>query len=354
MSREKSKSLLFNLTNAYGVPGHEDPVRSIFKSELAESGELNVDPLGNFYCRQSNSARPHIAIDCHMDEVGFMVQSITPDGFIKILGLGGWSASSLVSQPVVVLGSKEPIKGIYGSIPPHFKKTGGKPPTLEDLYIDLGAESREMVEDWGIRLGSAVCPDVQARESNHPDRIIGKAFDNRVGCSVCIETAQATKGSNRNLTYIASVQEEGGLRGATVAGQTVEPEMAIVLEGTPADDTPESLSENSQGILGKGVQIRCYDPTHLANPRLVDWTVSLAKEAGIPFQLAVRRSGGTNAGRYHLAHKGVPTVVLGVPSRYIHSHLSMIDLKDYEATCALTKLLTERFDGEALKSVLPS
>lgn len=354
MSTSDSRKLLFELSNAHAVPGFEDEVRSIFREKTNAYGELSVDRIGNFYCRRTKKNRPHIAVDCHMDEVGFMVQSIMPDGYIKVLGLGGWSTTNLAAQPVVVIGKKGKIPGIFGSIPPHFlKDRKSTVPGMEEMYIDIGADNEQTVREWGIRPGTPVCPDVQARDSRNPDRILGKAFDNRVGCAVCIETAKSTSKSPANVTFVGAAQEEGGLRGATVSSRISNVDVAIILEGTPADDTPGISSTMSQGVLGKGVQIRCYDPTHIANSKLVDWVIYLAECGKIPYQVAVRRTGGTNAGRYHLAGSGIPTVVLGVPARYIHSHQGMIDLNDYQATCALTKLIVEKMDNASFQSILP-
>jgi len=353
MSISKSIQLLTELSNAHAVPGAETEVRSIFRDRLEKTGEFSVDRIGNFYLNRKNKGKPHLAVDCHMDEVGFMVQSITPDGYLKVLGLGGWSTTTLPAQRVVALGSNGKITGIFGSLPPHFLKDNSATPGMEDLFVDVGARNEAEVRDWGIRPGTFVCPDVIVSASRNPKRLMGKAFDNRAGCAACIETALNTVDAQANVTFIGAVQEEGGLRGATVSSANHDIDLAIVLEGTPADDAPGMFSPTSQGVLGKGVQIRCYDPTHIANAKLVDYVVTLAESLKIPFQIAVRRSGGTNAGRYHLAGNGIPTIVLGVPARYIHSHQSMIDLDDYAATCRLTEALVRTIDSEIYESLLP-
>jgi len=352
---KQSAELLTELSNAHAVPGMEQEVRQIFKQRLNAAGTLEIDRIGNVYCQINNADHPHCVVDCHMDEVGFMVQSITPDGFLRVVGLGGWSALTLPSQPVVVIGGSGKIPGVFGSVPPHFQKSAAKEnPKLEDLYIDIGATDADMVRQWGIRPGSFVCPDTKLQQTHHDKRLIGKAFDNRVGCGICIESALALKDAPIHATFVGSVQEEGGLRGATISSRLCDADVAIVLEGTPADDTPGGAGATAQGKLGKGVQIRCFDPTHVANAQLVDWAVGLAEKKSIPFQLAVRRSGGTNAGRYHLASKGIPTLVLGVPSRYIHSHRSMIDLDDYVATRELCIELVKALNADLLKAILPS
>lgn len=350
-----SLSLLTELSNAHSVPGREDEVRAIFKENLSKIGNIKIDSMGNIYCERKNQDLPLIAVDCHMDEVGFMVQSITPEGFLKVLGLGGWSTLNLSAQPVVVFTQTGKIPGVFGSVPPHFLKGVDKGlPKIEDLSIDIGATSAAEVKEWGVRPGSFVCPDVQLRATNNPKRLLGKAFDNRVGCGICIESALETKDLDLNATFVGSVQEEGGLKGAKISSNVASPDVAIILEGTPADDTPGTKSATSQSILGSGVQIRCYDPTHLANSKLVDWVIDLAEQQDIPHQIAVRRSGGTDAGSYHLSGSGIPCIVLGVPSRYIHSHQSVIDVDDYHATKTLCVAILKEFNHQALKEILPS
>jgi putative aminopeptidase FrvX len=353
METPNTHSLLQELSNAHGVPGFEDEVRAIFRRELAQSGEASVDRMGNFFLKRTSARAPHIVVDSHMDEVGFLVQSITPDGFLRVVGLGGWNPATLPAQPVVVITSKGKVPGIFGSIPPHFLKGNSNTPEMDSLYVDVGASSEAMARSWGIRKGLAICPDIVCRPSAHPERIIGKAFDNRAGCSACIEVAKMTLGMDLQTTFVGSVQEELGLRGANVVGQSLRADLALVLEGTPADDAPGHYASSSQSVLGRGVQIRCFDPTHLANFRLVEWAIEVAEQHSIPYQLAVRRNGGTNAGRYHLDPSGVPTVVLGVPTRYIHSHSSLLDLGDYKAMRDLCSALLTTTTKEVYESLLP-
>jgi endoglucanase len=180
--------------------------------------------------------------------------------------------------------------------------------------------------------------------------LLAKAFDNRVGCALCIEAAQLAEKHPNTIFASGSVQEEVGTRGAMASVSLIDPDVAIVLECPPADDTPGFSRDEAQGALGRGVQIRAYDPTMIANPRFVEFAVRVAEENGIPHQLTVRQSGGTNAARIHVHERGVPTVVLGVPARYIHAHAGILHLDDYEAALRLVLAMLARLDGELVAS----
>ena len=185
------------------------------------------------------------------------------------------------------------------------------------------------------------------------DWYMAKAFDNRVGMAGAIQAGQMLADSSRpnRIILAGTVQEEVGLRGAKTAAVHSRPDVAIILEGPPADDTPGFSRADSQGRLGGGVQIRLFDPSAIMNPRLAELAIRTAKEEGIPHQVTVRRSGGTDAGSFHLSQSGVPCVVLGVPARYIHSHNAVIDVNDYLHMVALASALVRRLDEETVKGL---
>jgi endoglucanase len=219
--------------------------------------------------------------------------------------------------------------------------------TIDQLFIDIGANSaREAVENFGVSLGDPIAPVSAFTAMTCPDWFMAKAFDNRVGMAATIQAGQILSQSphpNR-LILCGTVQEEVGLRGARTAAFHAKPDVAIVLEGPPADDTPGMPRADCQGRLGGGVQIRMFDPTAIANPRLARLAIETAQAEGIPHQITVRRSGGTDAGSFHLANDGIPSLVLGVPARYIHSHNAIIDVNDYLHLLALTVALVRRLD----------
>lgn len=348
--REKAVSLLRELTEAHAVPGHEDEVRAIFADELADRGELSTDGMGSVFCRAGGEG-PRVMVAGHMDEVGFMVQNITPDGFIQFLALGGWWEHHLLAQRVEIrTGEGRKILGVVASKPPHFLAESQRRQVLgiEQLFIDVGAVSRGQVTDeFGIRLGDPIAPVSVFSPMAADDWYMAKAFDNRVGMAATIQCGLLAGGEDRanELWLAGTVQEELGLRGARAAVRYARPAVAIVLEGPPADDTPGFSRADSQGRLGGGVQIRLFDSSALGNPRFARLAEQVAIEEGIPYQVTVRRTGGTDAGSIHLGNHGVPCVVLGVPSRYIHSHNAIIDLNDYLHMVALTRALVRRLDA---------
>lgn len=344
---ERALSLLETLTQADAVPGFETATRDILRDELSSAGEILHDRMGGIVCRKAGTETgPKVMLDCHLDEVGFIVQHVTPQGFLKFLPLGGWWGHLLPSQRLRVHGASGPVMGVIGSTPPHFLPADRRTQVLEikDMFIDVGAQTAEEVHSWGIRPGAWAVPWSPFTRLKNEKMLLAKAFDNRVGCALAIETVHRV-GSHPNTLFAAgSTQEEVGTRGAAVTVNLIEPDVAIVLEGPPADDVLGFNPDESQGALGAGVQIRAYDPSMIANPRLVDLAVSTAREKGIAHQVTVRASGGTDAGRIHIHGRGVPTVVIGVPARYIHGHTSIIHIDDYLAARELVVELVSRLD----------
>ena len=219
---------------------------------------------------------------------------------------------------------------------------------LDSMFVDIGATSRDEVLQMGIQLGDPVAPRTSFEPMARKGRYLAKAFDNRVGMAAVVEAGQklATLKRSNHLLLAGSVQEELGLRGARTLARHARPDVAVILEGTPADDTPGFQQDESQAVVGEGVQVRMHDPSAIMNPGLAQLALETAEKEKIPCQLAVRRGGGTDAGEMHLSGEGVPSIVLGVPARYIHSHNSIIDLSDYRAmvdlSVALIKQLTVR------------
>jgi endoglucanase len=349
----KAVSLLQELTDAHSVSGHEEEVRAIFARELKDRGTLSTDRTGSVFCELDGSG-PRVLIAGHMDEVGFLVQNITPDGFLQLQPVGGWWEHVLLAQRVEIRtrGGKK-ILGVISSKPPHFLPEAVRKQVMaiDQMFVDIGAASRHEVEyEFGIALGDPVAPSSLFTALEKPGLYMAKAFDNRVGMAGAILAGQILAGGNRQNKVIlaGTVQEEVGLRGAKTAANLIKPDVALILEGPPADDTPGFSRADSQGRLGGGVQIRLYDPSAIMNPRLAELAIRTAREENIPHQVTVRRSGGTDAGSFHLANDGIPSVVLGVPARYIHSHNAIIDIDDQMHLVALAVALTRRLDAETV------
>jgi putative aminopeptidase FrvX len=336
MSEEKERAirLLGRLTQAHGAPGYEDEVRRIFREEL--SGEIHTDKMGNIACRKKGSAEtPVVMLESHMDEVGFVVQAITASGLIKFMPLGSWWAHTLPGLRVRIRTREGvDIVGVVGAKPPHFLESGEreKLQKIENMFIDVGAGSgSEVRESFGIRLGDSIVPESSFVQMHHEDLLMGKAFDDRVGVALTIQSLQLLDGITHpnNVWGVGAVQEEIGTRGAQTAVFDVNPDVAIVLEGPPADDLPDVSDDERQGALGRGVQIRLLDPSAIANRKLARYVVEIAEQMGINHQIAVRKSGSTDARTISLYRSGVPTIVLGVPARYTHTQNGILNIQDY-------------------------
>lgn len=352
-------ALLKELTDAHSVPGYEEEVRAIFADELGQiEGTLDTDKQGSIFLEQESPTGPRVLIAGHMDEVGFRVQHITPSGFIKFVPVGGWWPHTLLSQRVIVRNSiGEKILGVIASTPPHFlpESQRSKVLPIDSLFVDIGASSAEEVRKaFGIKLGDPIAPATEFTQMNKPNHYLAKAFDNRVGMACAIQATQILASGTptpNTLISAGTVQEEVGLRGAKSLANKVKPDVAIILEGPPADDTPGFNPSERQGALGQGVQIRLHDPSAIMNPRLTDLVVNTAEREGIRHQVTVRSSGGTDAGSFSWSNEGIPCVVLGVPSRYIHSHNSMINIQDYLDMVNLTTALVRTLDQQTTDSL---
>lgn len=350
--------IIEELSNAFGPSGFEDDVVKIIK-KYTTGFETEADSMNNVYSKlKGNSGnRPVIMLDCHSDEVGFMVQAITPKGLLSFLPLGGWVATNVPAHPVLIQNSRgKLIKGITTSRPPHFIKESDrdKKLVLDDIYIDIGATSRkEVIDVFEIEPGNAVAPDVNFYYNKNNGVMLGKAFDNRMGCLCIIEVMERLKSKKLNIDVIGAfaAQEEVGTRGAEVTARMVRPDLAIVFEGSPADDIYYD-EFTAQGCLKKGTQIRHLDKSMVSNPHFIAFAKQIAKEKNIPYQSAVRAQGGTNAGKIHVSNKGVPTLVLGIPVRYAHTHYCYSAEFDIDATVDLAVEVIKNLTDDKIKELL--
>lgn len=352
---KESISLLTKLTEAHAVPGFEDEVRAVFLEELEGVGDCKTDQLGSVSCDLGGKG-PKLLISGHMDEVGFRVQAITKSGFIKMVNVGGWWGHVLLAQAVIVKTQKgKKIEGIISSKPPHFLPDNEKKNVLalSQMFVDIGANSEAEAKKMGIKLGDPIAPKSEFRELSSKGKFVAKAFDNRIGMAGAIQAGKTATKKRKNQLFVAgTVMEEVGLRGAKTLANQINPDVAIVLECAPADDTPGFDLDTSQAVLGGGVQIRLHDPTAIMSPKLVSWIEGLCVKNKIKYQLAVRTSGGTDAGSFHLANEGIPTIVLSVPARYIHSHNSIMQMSDYSELIKLIKEIVATFDQKVFNQLI--
>jgi len=352
MSERESRTLLERFSRAAGPPGAEDEIRGLVREALESVGTIGYDRLGSILCsRRGTADAPRVVLDSHLDEVAFMVQSVAADGSLAFVPLGGWWGHVLLGQRVEILAEGAKIPGVIGSKPPHFLAASEREKVLkpENMYVDVGASNREQIATLGIRVGDAIVPEADFRDMAVEGVVSGKAFDNRSGVALMCEAMAVLAGRQHPNTLIGvgAVQEELGGRGAGTANELARPDVALVLECSPADDLPGQ--KDRQAALGHGPQIRHFDPTAISNRRLVRFVEQVAGEIGVEVQMAVRRTGGTDAGQIHRVHHGVPTVVIAVPARYIHSHVSLLQLADYRAALKLVVELVTRLDAERVQ-----
>lgn len=354
--REQTLRLLQELTESLGVPGFEEPVREVMRRYLSRYGEVSTDNLGSIMAVHHGSAQhPRILVAGHMDEIGFMVSSVTDEGFIRFQTLGGWWEQVMLAQRIVVMGKNGPVPGVIGSKPPHILSPDDRKKVVEkkEMFIDVGASGRTEVEALGIRPGDPIVPDGRFTLVGGGRRAMAKAFDDRVGCALAVEVLRrcAESGHPNTLVVAGTVQEEVGLRGATTVVESAEPDVAFAVEVAIAGDTPGVKPEEAQSKLGKGPAITLYDASMVPHRRLRDFVIETAEKAGIPYQFDVMPGGGTDAGRFHIWRRGVPALVIGVPSRYIHTGASIIDLQDFEAAAALVTEVVRRLDADAVAQI---
>jgi len=353
---DKTTLLLKELTEASGVSGHEMEIRALVEKRLAGLGALEKDKIGSLICRQTGSAKtPVVMIAGHMDEIGFMVKLISKEGFLKFVPLGGWFDQVLLGQRVIVKTSKGDVPGVIGAKPPHLLPPEEREKVVpkKDMYIDIGASSKEEVEQAGVRPGDPVIPRADFVELAGGKTYLSKAFDDRVGVALVIQALEALKaeGHPNTVCGVATVMEEVGVRGATTSVEAVNPDVAIVLESDIAGDVPGITEDQSAVKLGKGAAIVLYDARMIPNLRLRDLMVDTARTLNIPWQFSAVEGGATDGAAIHLHKTGVPTVVIGVPARHIHSHSAIIHRDDYDAALKLITAVLRKLDSTAVAAL---
>ncbi|MFQ6102096.1 MAG: M42 family metallopeptidase [Anaerolineae bacterium] len=353
---DQTQQLLQELTDAHGVPGYEAEVRALVRRYVEPLGTIERDHIGSLICRQGE-AGPRVMLAGHMDEVGFMVQHVTEEGFLKFHPLGGWWDQVLLGQQVIVKTHKGDLWGIIGAKPPHMLSQDERKKMVEkkDMYIDIGATSKEEVEEAGVRLGDPVVPATTFQVLANGKSYMGKAFDDRVGVALAVDTLRHfSQASHPNVLYgVATVMEEVGTRGARTSAEVVNPDVAIILEVDICGDVPGIKPEESNIKLGVGPSLSLLDARMIPNLGLRDLVIETAKELGISLQFSTMTGGATDGAQIHLHHTGVPTVVLGVPARHIHSHAAIIHRDDYDRALQLLVAVVEKLDEETVAELAP-
>lgn len=341
---EARLQLIKDLTDLHGVSGFEEPVKYYIKERMEKLTEISYDNLGSIICKkQGTDSEPKIMLPGHMDEIGFLVSSITKDGYLKFIPLGGWWDQVMLAHPVLVKTSKGDIPGVIGSTPPHLLDAKQREKVVEKktMFIDVGAESKEEAMDkFGIRPGDVIIPESIFTIMHNPNYIRAKALDDRLGVALFMEVIeQLAKTEHPNTVYgVGTVQEEVGLRGAQTSTDVIKPDINFTLDVGIAGDTPGLENLHIDVKLGKGPIMLLADASMIPHRTLRDFVIDTANSLNIPLQFATMMGGGTDAGAIHKHGRGVPSISFGIPTRYIHSHTGMFHREDYEN---LLKLLVE-------------
>ncbi len=353
---DETEKLLKALTEATGVTGYETEVRSIIRQYFQSLGEIISDKIGSLICRQGgDAAEPRVVLAGHMDEVGFMVKHITKEGFIRFTPLGGWWDQVLLAQRVLIKTNKGDVIGTIGAKPPHLlaEEERKKPVEKKEMYIDIGATSQTEVEEAGVRVGDPIVPLSEFTILANSKTYLAKAFDDRVGCALTIVALQKlAKQKHPNTIFgVATAQEEVGARGAITSVELVNPDAAIILEVEIAGDVPGIKPEESAVKLGGGPALLAYDARMIPNVKLRDLVIDTAKKLGIPLQVSAMEGGATDGGPIHLHKSGVPTVVLAVPTRHIHSHSAILHRDDFDRTVELLTAVIQKLDKRTVDTL---
>jgi endoglucanase len=348
-------SLLQSLSDAPGPPGAEDPVRAIMVAEMKplSTAPIRYDGMGSVIAELGSSG-PRIMIDAHMDELGGMVRRIGPNGQLTMQMLGGWLDQALVDQRWIILTSKGPVHAVTGIRDIHVitpaERTAVAP--RESIFLDTGATSPAEAAALGIEPGDPVVPDSPFLILNNTGDYLGKAWDDRIGCAVLVQAMQrlAKLPHANHLFFVATTQEEIGLRGARTAANVVHPDLGLALEGGIANDQGGHQDE-TQAHLGGGPGIFLYDSSAIPNRKLVRFVRDTAKTNNIPLQLDLVQGYGDDSAEMQESGTGAPTLNIVVPVRYTHAHNGVVNRQDFDRTVDLMVDLLQHLDAKTVDSI---
>jgi len=332
------KLLLEKLSNAHGISGREGSVQEIFRQEISPlADEIRVDALGNLIATRRGE-RPSIMIAAHADEIGLMTKYVDEKGFVRFICIGGWSDQTLIGQRVLIHAKERSIVGVIGSKPTHVMKEEERKKVVEakDMFIDVGCSSDKEALDLGVIPGTPITLD-RRFSSLQGDRATGKAFDNRAGMVVMLEALRRTKAKS-TIYAVATVQEEVGLKGARVTAFDLNPDIALTADVTVPGDHPGIEKKDAPVEIGKGPVLVVADASGrglIASPQVVAWLTETAQEFDIPLQPEASDGGTTDATAIHLTRSGIPTGVISVATRYIHTPVEVLSLSDIDRAAEL-------------------
>ncbi|MDQ0220110.1 M42 family peptidase [Peribacillus cavernae] len=354
---DQTLTMLKDLTDAKGIPGNESEVRKVMTKYISPyADEITTDSLGSLIAKKTGRENgPKIVVSGHLDEVGFMITQIDDKGFLRFQPMGGWWSQVMLAQRVTIVTRKGDVTGVIGSKPPHILTVEArkKPVEIKDMFIDIGAASREEVHEWGVRPGDMAVPYFEFTVMNNEKMLLAKAWDNRIGCAIAIDVLKHLKGTDHpNIVYgVGAVQEEVGFRGARTSTFKINPDIGFAVDVGIAGDTPGVTEREALGKMGKGPQVVVYDASMVSHKGLRDLVTDTADESNIPYQYESIPGGGTDAGAIHLTANGVPALAITIATRYIHSHAAMLHRDDYENTVKLIVEVIKKLDRETVDRI---
>ncbi|KPB05463.1 M42 family metallopeptidase [Bacillus sp. CHD6a] len=351
---DETLTMLKDLTDAKGIPGNEKEPRDVMKKYITPfADEVFTDGLGSLIAKKVGKADgPKVMVAGHLDEVGFMITHIDDRGFLRFQTVGGWWSQVMLAQRVTIVTSKGDVTGVIGSKPPHIlpPEARKKPVDIKDMFIDIGASSREEAQEWGVRPGDQVVPYFEFTVMNNEKMLLAKAWDNRIGCAIAIDVMKQLKDADHpNVVYgVGTVQEEVGLRGAKTSANLIQPDIGFGVDVGIAGDTPGVTEKEALSKMGKGPQIILYDASMVSHKGLRDFVTGVADEMEIPYQFDSVAGGGTDSGAIHLTARGVPALSITIATRYIHSHAAMLHRDDYENAVKLIAEVIKKLDADTV------
>lgn len=347
--------LLKEISLVNGISGHEKKATRVMKKYMEDSAdEIIYDNLGSIVGVKKGKGPLKVLLTGHIDEIGFIVRDIDEQGFIYVQPVGGWMGQNLPSSLMVITtrDDKE-VYGVFGSPSPHGKTLEERNKVIapKDAFIDVGASNKQEVKDLGIRLGDPITPVSEFTQMVNPKNIMSKAWDDRIGAAAVVDVMRNLKGKDIDcqLYCAGTVQEEVGLRGAKTVGQMVKPDIAIAIDVTFSQDLPGSKGDVK---LGSGVALSVMDSSAIAHTGLLKVLEGICEELDIPYEMDMIAAGGTDSGELSKVEAGVVNMTLSIPSRYMHSHRTIINTDDYDATVKLLTEFVERLNYELYQEIL--
>ena len=358
MVDKKAIDVMKRMMESFGPSGFERETARIIKKYMANySDKVLADKLGSvIFVAKGRSDRPHVLLAGHMDEVGFVISGVDEAGFLTFNPLGGWWDQVLLAQRVVIRTKKGDVHGIIAAKPPHLLIEEERKKVVEkkNMFIDVGASSKKEVDGMGIQMGDPAVPRSPFSLIRGGKVAAGKAFDDRIGAFIIMESIRRLKEKrirHPNTVFgAATVQEEVGLRGAQTVSHVVEPDVGIALEVDIAGDVPGIKPFEAPSRVGKGPSLLTYDSSMIPNQMLKELVITTAEKARIPLQLSQVAAGGTDAGRIHLNRAGCPSIVIGIPTRHIHSPVGLLSLNDTENAVRLIVELVKKLDKKTVNN----